>query len=237
MNELKEVCDYIVTRLSKINYVEGSGASLQFPSFQLTAYDYLDYAIPLCSMNTDDALISCVSHLKRAADCQLDTFLEVIGLGKLFSKKNLKFERKLEVIEVAGVFRSSALVVLNQKRNELEHKYSVPDIEDVQIYYELVWAFVEVLESHMMFLHSYGEMHWFGEDEGQEILSVKFETGELSFAVESDSLKKEVELRPTNEISTKLFLQGLNILFMLVRADRMWPEERVIKQLNKINFN
>lgn len=215
----------------------GGGSHLDFPDYELNAYDYLEYAAPLCKERSNSSLISCVGHLKRAVDCQLDTFLYVIGLGQLFSKANLKFEKKLEAVAVAGIFRADVLVNLNRKRNALEHRYSTPDIDDVQVYYELVWAFVEVLESHMMMLLSLGESYWNRQNEdGQrtDYLYVGLKDEVLQFEVESEMLTLEVKIKPIDERSVKQFLIGLNILFLLIRADRMWPSDRVIERLKLI---
>ncbi|OCQ89745.1 hypothetical protein BCD64_17475 [Nostoc sp. MBR 210] len=217
----------------------GGGIHLDFPDYELNAYDYLEYAYPLCEEKSDSALISCVSHLKRAVDCQLDTFLYVIGLGKLFSKANLKFEKKLEAIALAGIFRSNVLVTLNRKRNTLEHKYSAPDVDDVRVYYELVWAFVEVLESHMMMLNSLGENDWSNHDEARqqtEHLYAGLKNGVLRFKVDSEILTSEVKIKPSYESSVKKFLIGINILFLLIRAERMWPSDRVVERLKSLDL-
>lgn len=217
----------------------GGGIHLDFPDYELNAYDYLEYAVPLCEERSDSSLISCVSHLKRAVDCQLDTFLYVVGLGQLFSKANLKFEKKLEAVALAGIFRSNVLVTLNRKRNALEHKYSAPDIDDVRVYYELVWAFVEVLESHMMMLLSLGENYWNRHNEdGQrtDYLYAGLNSGVLEFKVESEALTHQLKIKPSDECSVKQFLIGLNILFLLIRAERMWPSDRVIERLKLLEI-
>ncbi|BAT52599.1 hypothetical protein NOS3756_15390 [Nostoc sp. NIES-3756] len=239
MNDIVKIRDYIVSRLEDIECSGGGGINLDFPDYELNAYDYLEYAYPLCEEKSDSALISCVSHLKRAVDCQLDTFLYVIGLGQIFSKANLKFEKKLEAIALAGIFRSNVLITLNRKRNILEHKYSAPDVDDVLVYYELVWAFVEVLESHMMMLNSSGESYWDKHNEVGKLtdyLYAGLNSGILHFKVESEILTHEVKIKPSNESSVKKFLIGLNILFLLIRTDRMWTKDRVVERLRLLDI-
>lgn len=128
------------------------------------AQDYLGYAEreldsflasqPDCKDNIH--LINCVAHLKRAVDCQIDTFLYVLNLHKSFSKKNLRFDKKLEFLKAAGIFSSRSLTRLNNIRNKMEHDYEIPKTEDIQVYFDLVSAFVAILQNAiMMFTSSY----------------------------------------------------------------------------------
>lgn len=57
-----------------------------------------------------------------------------------------KFEKKLEFLKAAGVFSSRSLARLNTIRNRMEHDYEVPKVADIESYFDLVAAFVSVLE-------------------------------------------------------------------------------------------
>jgi hypothetical protein len=233
MNDLRCIRDYLVSQIENMNWDSSSGMNLEFPNYELTPYDYLDYALPLCKDDSISSFISCVGHLKRAVDCQLDTFLHVVGLSKIFAKANLKFEKKLKAIAFSGMFHSNALANLNNKRNDLEHRYSVPDLEDLQVYYELVFGFVEVLEAHMIMLRVFAESFWVIHDEtgkASDSFTVQLESGVLKFETGSTSL----EIKPYDEASVKQFLIGLNILFILVRANGMDSKERTIQKLKAL---
>lgn len=69
--------------------LEWDGASgqrgIERPKFELHPRDYLAFAEAELSKNTTVSLINCVSHLKRAAECEIDTFLHIFGLYELFS--------------------------------------------------------------------------------------------------------------------------------------------------------
>ncbi|HEV7643372.1 MAG TPA: hypothetical protein VGO50_05450 [Pyrinomonadaceae bacterium] len=135
--------------LSKLALLEGdfgSSDALPAPEYELTPRDYLRFAESELSGTTDHNLINCVGHLKRALDCQLDTFLHMFNLLQLFRKRNLKFEKKLEFLTAAGVFSSRSLARLNTIRNRMEHDYEVPKIADIESYFDLTTAFVSVLE-------------------------------------------------------------------------------------------
>src|SRR4051812_38900668 len=82
----------------------GPGGLNEPPEFNLFARDYLEYAEGELRSPTGLSRLNCVSHLKRAMDCQLETFLHYFGLRELFRKRNLGFDRKLEFLKAAGVF-------------------------------------------------------------------------------------------------------------------------------------
>jgi hypothetical protein len=135
--------------LDNLDTLEGDGGGFGVnspPDFELTARDYLEFAEKELNNTDNHSLINCVGHLKRAVDCQLDTFLHVFNLFDLFRKRNLKFEKKLEFLKAAGVFSSRSLTRLNTIRNRMEHDYEVPKVTDIESYFDLVAAFVSVLE-------------------------------------------------------------------------------------------
>ncbi|MCU8229978.1 hypothetical protein M2G89_21490 [Vibrio vulnificus] len=114
--------------------------------FEVTPREYLRFAEDELNRNTPVSLINCVSHLKRALDCQLDTFFEVYNLRELFKKRNIKIEKKLQFIGAIGFFNSRSLIRLNNIRNKMEHHYSIPDIQDIEVYFDLITAIVQLLE-------------------------------------------------------------------------------------------
>lgn len=129
----------------------GSGSDPQIPKFDLYAQDYLAFAEgELDAFLPSDSdcmhLINCVAHLKRALDCQIDTFFHAFNLLKVFRNRNLKFEKKLDFLESIGVFSSRSLERLNTVRNRMEHDFSIPKIADIEVYFDLVSAFVAVLQ-------------------------------------------------------------------------------------------
>jgi hypothetical protein len=64
-----------------------------------------------------------------------------------YKKKGLKFDKKLEFIESIGIFSSKALSKLNTIRNKMEHEYSIPEINELDLYFDLVSAFISNIES------------------------------------------------------------------------------------------
>lgn len=136
---------------------EGSGgSSLDFPNFDLLPHSFLDFADKeLEHKESDRHLINCVSHLKRAAECQIDTFLSVCNLYNTVRKNNLGFDAKLDFLKSVRVFDSRTLSRFNTIRNKIEHEYAIPHIEDIEVYYDLVSALIEVIEG-VMFIMAHG---------------------------------------------------------------------------------
>lgn len=150
MNKSVQLFNFLSEYIENIEHQGGSGGVAKLPDFELYAFDYLEFAEKrINNINTEtdtDELINCVANLKRAVDCQLDTFFYSCNLYKTVSKQNLKFETKLNFLKDIGVFNSSSLGRLNTLRNKMEHHYEIPKINDIEVYYDLVSAFVSVLQ-------------------------------------------------------------------------------------------
>ena len=150
MDKSIQLQNFLLEHIENLEHDGGGGGITNLPDFELYAYDYLEFAekrINTVDSETDtDELINCVAHLKRAVDCQLDTFFYSCNLYKTVTKKNLKFETKLEFLKGIGVFSSRSLARLNTLRNKMEHQYEIPKIDDIELYFDLVSAFVTVLQ-------------------------------------------------------------------------------------------
>jgi hypothetical protein len=159
-----------------LNSFEGdAGGFLSFdpPKFELSAHDFLEFAEKELGNDTDYNRINCISHLKRALDCSLDTFLHVFNLFDLW-KRNLKFEKKLELLSAIGVFSSRSLARLNTIRNRMEHDYEIPKIADIEVYFDLVSAVVSVLE-RVAIQHSEVSFSLDGHTRSNGYFSIKYE--------------------------------------------------------------
>jgi len=185
----KKLREFILAHIEELRLGGSSGSVVaNLPDFELHAQDYLEFAdqeiaaisSSIVEEGTVHHKINCVSHLKRAVDCQIDTFLHVLNLYKIFSKRNLKFETKLKFLSRAGIYSSRSLSRLNQIRNKMEHQYRTPQIEEIEVYFDLVTSFVSVLQltwvlcvadSHLeMYIN--GEI---GKEEGKFTISYNFE--------------------------------------------------------------
>lgn len=144
----QEIIDFFNKYISELDVDSDGGGWPQTPSFELLPRDFLDFAEKdLDTSNSVHSLINATSNLKRAVDCQLDYLLCTLNLDTYYRSQRLGVDRKLGLLKRAGIFRSRSLTKLNMLRNRLEHHYESPKIEDVEVYYDLVAAFVSVVES------------------------------------------------------------------------------------------
>lgn len=146
INKIKRFEEVILKYYQDTIHAGGGGKTLNLPDFDLFARDYLRFAEEGLNNGSNSSLINCVSNLKRAMDCQIDTFFHMINLYKYVSDKNLKFDKKLVFIEDIGLFSSRSLRKLNTIRNKMEHLYEVPKIIEIELYFELVHALIKSLE-------------------------------------------------------------------------------------------
>uniref|UniRef100_UPI0022409ECA hypothetical protein n=1 Tax=Aeromonas salmonicida TaxID=645 RepID=UPI0022409ECA len=56
-------------------------------------------------------------------------------------------DRKLGFMRIAGIFNARSLDKLNKYRNRLKHHYELPNVEDVDVYFDVVSAFVTIGEN------------------------------------------------------------------------------------------
>lgn len=132
--------------------------------FQLSPYDYLRFAEEELDKNTVASRINCLQHLRRAAECALDVFLWQLGLYDVVRKRNLGFDKKMDFIRDVGLFNARSLSRMNTIRNRVEHWYEIPSVEDMEVYYDLVVALVEVI-MRVVFVETLGEMTWDWRDD------------------------------------------------------------------------
>ncbi|MBU0541672.1 MAG: hypothetical protein KKC58_04665 [Gammaproteobacteria bacterium] len=144
----QEITEFFTKYIDELDVDSGGGGWPQVPDFELLPRDFLDFAEKdLEAPRSTHTLVNATSNLKRAVDCQLDYLLCTLNLDEFYRNKRLGIDRKLGLLKRAGIFRSRSIEKLNALRNRLEHHYEKPKIEDVEVYYDLVAAFVSVLES------------------------------------------------------------------------------------------
>ncbi len=203
--------------------------------FELSPRDYLSYAAEELDKNTPLSLINCVSHLKRALDCQLDSFFHVFNLYDLFKKNNLKVQKKLEFIGAIGFLNSRSLVRLNAIRNKMEHQYTVPDIQDIEVYFDLITALVQLLE--------YATFDGAGSDFDIEIEGSKYSSFYIEYKREEphihirctsyDSEEKDLTLIVPAKGNIEEFAFCFKALRMLnIFWDRQGGTDYVLRELN-----
>lgn len=154
LTKYEEAKQFIINNIHLFISSGGGGDTPKLPPFEIQARDFLEFAESELIEDSIKSRVNCISNLKRAVDCQLDTFLYVYNLYDMFSSKNLKFDKKLEFLRVAGIISPRSLSKLNLIRNKLEHHYEIPKTEELEVYYDLVSAFISVIESKIIGTHN-----------------------------------------------------------------------------------
>ena len=154
---LEDVLDFILLA-DDIELDLSSGSDINIPIYDITAEEFLEFAENAIAEETKEGLINAISNLKRALDCEIDLFFESINIKHVFSKNNLKFEKKTQLLSDIGLLPVHTINKLNTMRNKMEHDYEVPVIDDLRTYYELVWNVVKILDLYLELIYIKGEI-------------------------------------------------------------------------------
>lgn len=232
--KFEPILRFLEKHQAKLEVVDSGYASLQFPDFELTPMDYLDFARSERQIDSLSGRINCVSHIKRAVECELDTLLHILGIATV--KRN--FPTKMEFVRNAGMVTGRSLDALNRVRNRVEHEYQSPDLDDIDIYLDLAESFVMSIEGFIYMLklepgvvcgfhdysvsyigvHSEPQLRASLVPEGQAIDFELFEGGETC------------KLRSL-AINLSDYAEALKILLLLIRSGSMTTVQHVVSKL------
>lgn len=171
--KIQRVKDFLKEHVYHLEVDSGGGSIVDLPEYEIHPREFLEYAeFELTDLKSNQSVVNCVANLKRAVDCQIDIFLYALNLSKIYKKRNLGIDRKLGFIEKCGIFSKRSLCRINTIRNKLEHHYQVPKIDDIEVYFDLVTAFVSVLETQLLIGGSCSEVSFiiveYPEDEKED---------------------------------------------------------------------
>lgn len=191
----------------------------------LSAEELLVFAENAITSGTKEGLVNAISNLKRALDCEMDMFLECINLKSISDKKNLKFEKKTQFLADIGLFPIQSINKLNKMRNKLEHEYRMPEISDLQTYYELVWSIVKIVELYLELSYINGEINFVLHIESNKYyFTIKHDIKECRFKFEvldctkgKEKLTKhlDVSLKDQNDVCD--FIKVFNVYLLSIQ--------------------
>lgn len=216
---LPSCMDDIISFIEKeeVNFVtQGCGGTIyNGEGFGLNSVDYIKFAKNNLVLNTVDSKLNVISNLKRALDCQIDTYFLNMGMHSYLKKKNIKISRKLELLAAIGFYNPLSLDRLNKLRNKIEHHYHEPLEEDLEIYFDLVSAFCQILELAMWEIdscsYSYGENKIFFTVYDKDKIQVTFgfldggSCHELNFNIKDNNEDFAMALNHHRTLTTKSF--------------------------------
>jgi hypothetical protein len=216
-----EIISFFERHVEELDADGCGGYRPNLPSFDLLPRDFVEFAErDLRTSTSTHSLVNATSNLKRAIDCQLDYLLCVLNLDKLYREKRLGVDRKLGLLKRSGIFRSRSIEKLNVFRNRLEHHYELPKIEDVEVYFDLVAAFVNVVEAIIPSLGFGASLTWtmsegghvetvFSYDEPKLYLKLKHDCSSYEKTFEAD-LSQSTNV--TADLDSFVFLLRVHIL-------------------------
>ena len=186
--------DELIAWLLKCEYIQadgGMGTCLDIPKYEVMPKEFLRFAESDLLDKTKKGKVGVLANLKRAIDCQLDIFFEILNLQNIFCGKNLKFEQKTNFIADIGMVQNKSINKLNTMRNKMEHKYVLPEGADLEIYFDLVWNVIEILSLNIQIL-SMNEVTMSLYTEEQEFcFSAKYDFEKRAVIFEKDSKDKQ----------------------------------------------
>jgi hypothetical protein len=171
---------------------QGEGGQLRdIPHFEIYPREYLRFAEQELQTSHDARnLINCIGHLKRAVECQIDILLHCFGLREIFQKRNLGIDKKLDFFRETKIAEARTLTKLNAIRNKMEHAYEVPKLRDIDVYFDLVTAFITILERTRLFRTELEfELCEDNREEGKETLENCKSYGGFSIKYDIDNLR------------------------------------------------
>lgn len=145
----------LIKWLLECDDIEGDGATgftLCIPRREIMPKEFLQFAFLDLQDKSKKGKIGALANLKRAIDCQLDIFYEILKLEKIFCAKNLSFAHKTSLLSDIGMIQNKSINELNKIRNRMEHDYILPTEEDLEIYYDLTWNIIEIISLNMQIM-------------------------------------------------------------------------------------
>jgi hypothetical protein len=237
---LQNLQQFVVDYAHCLSASESTGDTPSLPRFELYASDYLEFAeeeleqYQVAGSNSvgEKHLINCISHLKRAMDCGVDTFMGTFGLLSTFRKRNLKFGKKLEFLREAGIFSSRTLARLNTIRNKMEHEYQMPQSEAIEVYFDLVSAFVAVLERTIPFSQYWRIEFWDPEETGSDAwIAIRYDYDRPSIAVQWGTGREQQGQVSSELDEPKEFAFLLKVFILLLQSERFVSSRYVVRKL------
>jgi hypothetical protein len=236
---LQPVLRFLERHHTTLETVDFVSERLNFPEYQLTPYDYLEFAQSELDRDTTAARINCVSHIKRAVECELDTLLHLLGAGS--PKRN--FPSKMEFVRGAFLISNRSLDALNRLRNKVEHEYDDPDTSDLSLYFDLAEAFVLAIEGYIYMLkdspgivlgnHDYDVPHIGVKPE--PMLRIDTETSPPAVVFEIRENGSSTNIRIEHSRFDE-YTQAIGVLILLIRSTALISLDQVISRLGgKVN--
>lgn len=151
------------------------------PTYDISPNDFLHFARQALKEGDDAGCVNALTNAKRAIDCEVESFLAALGYprgkdlprsvsdylarqGRTLRRPGL--DAKLQLLQALNVVPVKLAARVRALRNDLEHEYALPQVEDVRDAIETADIFMRALryvESWML-----GEMELGSESPDRE---------------------------------------------------------------------
>lgn len=226
--ELSDFCEFIKIWLVELPCSEGTHANLRFPDFEHMPHDYLKFAENALLRNDESGHLDCIGHLKRALECEIDTFLEILGLKK--ERKRMNLPKKLSFLEKIGIIPSRMLARMNQARNRAEHEYAKVSKSNVEQHFDLVFAAVKAVEGAIFMLSTAEDFQMWSEEETGVGLAAHYDFDKPSIGYRWNDKSRDGCVK-VDSLDWDDFQDALNIYFLLIMSQAIVSPEYVADHL------
>ncbi|TNZ67877.1 hypothetical protein CGK41_24580 [Vibrio parahaemolyticus] len=191
MKELEKYFD-----LKKYDY-SPEWTSIEFNS-EITPRDYFNFAVKdLEAPDVKYAAINAFTNGKRALHCQIDVIVDALGY-QAYKNRNT-FPAKLDYCAKCGIVTPRILRKMNMIRNQVEHDYHVPTLDEANDFIDIVELFLAATDR---LLYRFPDNIVFpGVDENfddkyKDVFNVKLVKGKgevvICYDIDDEMVKKKV---------------------------------------------
>lgn len=111
--------------------------------WDITSYEYLDFALKDLEHNDRRNKINALSNTKRALHRRIDTLICYLWLEEISNKKRWNFPKKVDILSNFGIVTPDILSKINKFRNLIEHEYFTPPTkEEINDFIQIVELFL-----------------------------------------------------------------------------------------------
>lgn len=153
--------------------------------FEIMPRDFLKHAEESLLTKEAGRFINVLTNTKRALDSQIELIIYENGYGDKMKKENWKFPKKISFLKNRGIIAPRLLEKINKARNQLEHQFVTPKVEETEDALDVVTLFVGYVNA----LPRVPDMIALGFGEG----------GTKYFDVQFNKIKFEFEVAQDNE--------------------------------------
>ncbi|MFT5661785.1 MAG: hypothetical protein ACI9TV_002432 [Sulfurimonas sp.] len=235
MNEADKLSKYLNTYFETLEMGGSGGSNINLPPYDLMPHDYLSFVDKDNIYDTKSSIINTVGHLKRALECQLDVLLFVLGLDTNRSYSH-NIPKKLDFLDNLGLLTQESFKKLNTIRNNIEHKYYLPDKEELDTFYDLTFSLINSIEWFILSFSYFQEMEFTSDmDELKTSKTIFFEANyslkipSINFCI---GIYEKEEILSFNANNYDEFIFAFSTYILLIKSTSVINKTLFLKEFN-----